>query len=236
MAERSIDVPSVGNVSFRKRRGSKSVRLKVDTSGQIVVTLPYFVPYKVAIEFVKKHSEWITIERNKQKVQLNDGMSIGRVHTLRFIYEAHVPFIKTRVTGNEILIRHNTQDTDPAVQAAAMVAARRALRAEASQFLPKRLQDIATSEGYSYNGVSIKQMRGRWGSCNQDNHITLNIFLMGLPIQLIDYVILHELAHTRALHHGPAFWGEFEQHLPDAKRLRKQMRQYQPTIPAQRVP
>ncbi len=235
MAEQIIDVPLVGNVSFRKRRGSKSVRLKVDMGGQIVVTLPYPVPYRMAIEFVKQHAGWIAQERHKRLSLLEDGMSIGRAHTLRFVYEPDLVSVRTRVTALEVIIRHAGAVQDPEVQEAAVRAATRALKNEALQFLPKRLRDIAHAEGYSYSGVNIKHMRGRWGSCNQDKRITLNIFLLELPVELIDYVILHELAHTRALHHGPEFWAEFEAHLPHARILRRQMRSYQPTIPAQRM-
>lgn len=235
MAIKIVDIPELGEVTLRKRRGSRNIRLKVDTSGKVTVSLPYLVPYKLATEYIKKHSDWVRAQQKKYISRLSDGMKVGRLHTLCFVYDQTAIRPKSRVSGDKIIIRHASASTDTQVQNAARRASLRALKHQSLQFLPKRLQDIAQSEGYIYGKVSVKQMRSRWGSCNQDKDIVLNIFLMELPIELIDYVILHELAHTRVLHHGSAFWGELEQHAPDAKLLRKKLREYQPTIPAKSV-
>jgi predicted metal-dependent hydrolase len=198
--------------------------------------LPYFVPYQTAVGFVSKHIDWIKKELSRHTAYLPDGMSIGRAHVLRYVPDPRVKTPTTRVTAAEVIVRHGAAThEDDHVQTAAKRAAVRALKNEATHFLPKRLHDIAYAEGYDFSGVSVKQMRSRWGSCNQDKHITLNIFLLELPIELIDYVIMHELAHTRALNHGAEFWREFEAHLPGARNLRKQIRQYHPAIPALRM-
>lgn len=233
MAIKIIDVPQVGKVHMQKRRGSRNIRLRVDIEGKVTVSLPYFVPYLVAVEYVKKHRDWVLAEKNRRKVHLTDGMNIGRLHTLRFQLDEKALMPKARITSHEVIVRHATTSTDALVQNAARRASIRALKLQARHFLPKRLKDIAYREGYEYSSVTVKQMKGRWGSCNQDKAIVLNIFLMELPIELIDYVILHELAHTRVLHHGPEFWEEFEAHLPNARVLRKRLRMFQPTIPAQ---
>jgi predicted metal-dependent hydrolase len=235
MSVKIIEVPNIGAVSFQKRRGTRSIRLKIAPSGKIVVTMPYLVPYHAAVKFVEKHAEWVNEEQDKHTDLLPEGHLVGRIHKVRYIYDALAVTPKTRITATQIIIKHRESYESEQVQAAAFKAATRALKAEAKQFLPKRLRDIAYAEDYEFNGISLKQMRGRWGSCNQDKHITLNIFLMELPVELIDYVILHELAHTRALHHGPEFWQEFEAHLPGAKLLRRKIRQYQPTVPAKRM-
>lgn len=235
MATKIVDIPEVGKVYLYKRRGSRTIRLRIDATGKVSVSLPYFVPYIMATEYIHKHLEWIKAEQAKHTTHLYEGMRVGRLHTLRFLVDDAVPKPKTRVTANEVIVRHAATHTKMAIQSAAKKASIRALRQQAEHFLPKRLHDIAKSEGYEYSKVSVKQMKGRWGSCNQDRAIVLNIFLMELPVELIDYVILHELAHTRALNHGPAFWREFETHLPNAKALRRQLRTFQPTIPAQSV-
>lgn len=235
MGVKIVEIPELGKVYLQKRRGSRNIRLKIDANGKISISLPYYVPYTIAIEYLKKHKEWVQQEQAKRTTHLIEGMSIGRLHTLRFMEDPTIPVPKTRVTANEVIVRHATNHTDTLVQSAAKKASIRALKQQATHFLPKRLKDIALSEGYEYKDVAVKQMKGRWGSCNQDKSIVLNIFLMELPVELIDYVILHELAHTRALNHGPAFWNEFENHLPNAKALRKQLRGFQPTIPARSV-
>lgn len=235
MSVKIIDVPDIGSVSFQKRRGARSIRLKVGLNGKVVVTQPFFLPYRTAVSFVQKHTDWIVEEQQNRQVQLHDGLLVGRTHIVRFEYDPAAVPAKVRVGAARITVKHKLPSNDEAVQTVAQRGAIRALKQQAEHFLPKRLADVAAAEGYEYAGCSLKQMTGRWGSCDQNKHITLNVFLMELPTELIDYVILHELAHTRALHHGPDFWKEFEAHLPDAKARRKQMKLYHPAVPAKRV-
>jgi predicted metal-dependent hydrolase len=236
MATKNVVIPNIGEITLIKRRGTRNIRLKVDAHGKVSVTLPHLIPYMVATEYAKSHQEWITEEQKKRTTLLQQSQKIGRLHTLSFIHDANADTPKGRVTSREVVIRHASPAEDKTVQAVARKTAIRALKLQAKHFLPKRLHDIALREDYEYTDVTTKQMKGRWGSCNQNKEIVLNIFLMELPLELIDYVILHELAHTRVLHHGPEFWAEMNLHVDsDAKSLRKQMRAYQPTVPAQSV-
>ncbi len=236
MAQKSVAIPDIGQVVIRKRRNTRSMRLRIDVHGNPSVTIPYAIPYFIAVEYVKKHKDWIKTEQAKHTTLLHDNQAIGRLHTLAFQYDEAATTPKGRVTSKAVIVRHNSSVQNKDVQTAAKKAAIRALKLQARHFLPKRLRDIALREQYDYSDVSVKQLKGRWGSCNQDKAIVLNIFLMELPIELIDYVILHELAHTRVMHHGPDFWKELGAHTEDdPKKLRAQLKLFQPTIPAQSV-
>lgn len=104
------------------------------------------------------------------------------------------------------------------------------LKAAAEAYLKPRLKLLAKKHGYSYNKVSFKYLRSRWGSCSTKKDITLNIMLMDLPTNLIDHVLIHELVHTKVLRHGPDFWKEFEERVPQAKRQRKILNTYNPHL------
>lgn len=80
------------------------------------------------------------------------------------------------------------------------------LRAQAKQFLPSRVGVLAKRFGFSYNKVTVKDIRSRWGSCSSLNNLNFSIYLMDLPDDLVDYVILHELCHTVHRNHGAHFW------------------------------
>lgn len=92
--------------------------------------------------------------------------------------------------------------------------------------LTKRLDELANRHGFSYNQVFIKNQRTRWGSCSSKNNINLNISLVTLPDELMDYVILHELVHTRVKNHSKKFWRELDKVVGDAKIIDKQLRKY----------
>ncbi len=82
----------------------------------------------------------------------------------------------------------------------------RHLAAQAKQTLPPRLHELAQKHGFLYNKVTIRNMHTRWGSCSAKGNISLSIYLLMLPAHLQDYVMLHELCHTRQMNHSPKFW------------------------------
>ena len=79
-------------------------------------------------------------------------------------------------------------------------------RAEARRMLIRRLQYLAAEHGLTYNRVFIRNQKTRLGTCSSRNNISLNIKIIRLPEELMDYVILHELAHTQVKNHGKDFW------------------------------
>jgi predicted metal-dependent hydrolase len=123
-----------------------------------------------------------------------------------------------------------TTITDPAVQAMANRASIRALRAQAETLLPQRLKSLSTQNQISYRSVNIRHLKSRWGSCDQQANITLNLFLIQLPWDLIDYVLLHELTHTKILKHGPEFWQAMTDVMPEVKQTRQRLKNYSPNI------
>ena len=97
---------------------------------------------------------------------------------------------------------------------------------EARKILSERLEYLSSIHGFSYNKVTIRNQKTRWGSCSSKNNISLNQKLIRLPQELIDYVLLHELVHTRIKNHGKEFWSEMDILVGNAKRLDKKLSQF----------
>jgi predicted metal-dependent hydrolase len=235
MATKTVSIPDIGEVTLYKKRGNRSLRLSISHSGQVRVSLPYWLPYAAAEQFARSKAEWINANRHKtEAIALEHGHAIGKAHRLYFEAGPESLKLSTRIEGNAIRICFpRSQDVaDEAVQQAANRASVRALRKEAQALLPPRLRALAGQYGFSYKSVGVKPLKSRWGSCTSAQDITLNIFLMQLPWHLIDYVLVHELTHTRIMQHGAPFWAEMERHLPSAKSLRKQIAAYQPVLRA----
>ena len=99
-------------------------------------------------------------------------------------------------------------------------------REDARKILNQRLVELATEHDFEYGKVSIRKQKTRWGSCSSQNNISLNQNLLHLTDALIDYVLLHELTHTRVKDHSPSFWDELETVCPDAKEKRRLLKTY----------
>jgi predicted metal-dependent hydrolase len=102
-------------------------------------------------------------------------------------------------------------------------------RVKAKKYLVERLDELCKQNGFKYNRVFVKNQKTRWGSCSEKNNINLNVNLVRLPDELIDYVILHELVHTRIKDHSNRFWEELSRCVKDPKSLDKKLRKYTPT-------
>jgi len=92
--------------------------------------------------------------------------------------------------------------------------------------LTGRLEELSGRFALTYNRVFIRRQKTLWGSCSAKGNISLNLQLAGLPERLMDYVITHELVHTRFMHHGKDFWGELERLYPGARKADRELRKY----------
>lgn len=102
---------------------------------------------------------------------------------------------------------------------------------EAKRVLPSRLYSLAEKYGLRYNRCSVRDIHSRWGSCSGDGNISLSIYLVLLPDELIDYVLLHELCHTLEMNHGERFWAALDKLCGcNAKELRGRLKKHFPGI------
>lgn len=113
-----------------------------------------------------------------------------------------------RADGAEVQIvcPRDTDFTDDLMQQWLRKVVGEAMRSRAKSVLPARLRLLSERCGLSFRSVKINSSTGRWGSCSARKDINLSYYLMMLPARLVDYVLLHELTHTRIMNHGEEFW------------------------------
>jgi len=221
--------PEFGDIELRRVRGS-FVRLKIETDGRVVAQLP---KYGGRLKDVEK-----LLNENREKLRKNfaksaatkiyaDGDKIGKSHILHLkngarndISLKNLDINVTIKTG--ILEREKQQLIRDAVA--------KALRIEAKAYLPRRLKYLSLQTGLKYQRVQFVHAKSRWGSCSNSGTISLNIALMITPNELIDYVLLHELNHTRHMDHSREFWLDLEKICPHAKRKKQWLKQFSPFL------
>ena len=97
----------------------------------------------------------------------------------------------------------------------------------AREVLCRRIGELAQLHNFVYNRISIRKQKSRWGSCSSKDNINLNANLLHLPSELMDYVLLHELVHTRVKNHSKDFWDELEIVVPNARQIDRKLKDYQ---------
>lgn len=93
------------------------------------------------------------------------------------------------------------------------------------KLLQARLPSLSQKVGVTYHRVSVRSQKTRWGSCSSKGNLNFNCLLALVPIEVFDYVVIHELCHLKHMNHSPEFWTEVEKHLPKYKACRKWLKE-----------
>jgi predicted metal-dependent hydrolase len=200
-----------GKITVRRSARSTQVRVRVAPDGTLRASLPLYTPLFFVKRLLKTSREELRIilKQAQPDQTYTDGMRVGKSHSLRVINSmssSSSAKISRRSQFITIILPTNKSLIDADVIRAVRDAVISTLRLEAKSYLPKRLSYVAEKLGLSYERVRFSHASGRWGSCSSTGTISLNIALMKLPFELIDYVIIHELSHTKHMNHSPEFW------------------------------
>lgn len=218
-----------GTVSVRKSSRSASMKASISPSGSLRISVPTYAPIFMVKRMINSmRSEIRELMDSRPKIVIEDGLSIGKSHSMIVragqTESASVKGLRLVVT---IIPGMPPGDTlIAAVRAKTIVI----LRKEAKAHLPKRIHFLASKHGYEYSSLRFTHASSRWGSCNNKRAISLNIALMNLPFELIDYVLLHELAHTVHMNHSNSFWEAVAQTDGEYLHHRKQLKRHNPAI------
>lgn len=221
-----------GEIVIRRSPQARYIKVRVAPSGGLRVSTPRYTPIFVVKQFIKQSKNEIRdlIKNTSPNLELTPNMAIGKSHKLivkKVNTQTKVSYKKPYI-NLELAEKENL--ASPTVQALVKPAIIKALRTEAKAYLPRRVEHIAQTFGLKYEKLRFSHSAGRWGSCSSNNTISLNIALMRLPFELIDYVIIHELCHTKEMNHSQRFWQLVALCDPNYKIHRKELREAQPHI------
>jgi predicted metal-dependent hydrolase len=180
------------------------------------------------MRFLDEKKDWI-LQHKKDKEYLEDGARIGSMYTLRILVSKNTR-TSSVIQGNAIIIRIPENMLFDDMQKKLQHITKKALQKSAEVLLPQRLAACSEKSGLHYSSLEIKPLQSRWGSCSSRNDIVLNTYLLQLPWELVDYVIYHELSHTRHHDHSDRFWKQVEALVPDYKKRRSMLKKYPTTI------
>jgi predicted metal-dependent hydrolase len=210
-------------VSGRARRLS----VRVYPGGRVEVVVPPGASPAAVQKFIGTHRQWIhrRVEDLSTAAAVDDSRpvsiklpAIGRHYAVEYEH-AGDDSASVRVVGeNTLLVRgplHNDRAT------AALL--RSWLADLAHEQLGAQLARVAEEHGFRYARTQVRRQRTRWGSCSASGTISLNVCLLFLRPQVVRYLLVHELCHTRHMNHSARFWGLVESYEPDYRALDQEL-------------
>ena len=221
-------------IKLKKTFKAKNISIKIKPFEGVLVTVPMLVSFKLAEDFVKTKIKWIN--KNLNKVQKQEQSYTFFSANNSFKTRSHlINITSTELSKNtvhientnvKVLISKKLSISSEENQLYIRNIILEIWRKEAKEYLPRRVKALAIDHNFNYQKLTIKNTKSRWGSCSFDNNINLSLHLMRISNELIDYVILHELVHTKVKNHSSKFWETLEKHCPNSKILDKELKKY----------
>ncbi len=199
------------------RSNRKTLSISIDARGRLIVRAPRRFANERIFAFLLEKEGWIL---KKQAERKGAGIDLPPENLQGYAFP--VLGKSTRVTliegkkvgfdnqGNLFLPKENAEER--------LV---KWLKENAKRIFAEVTARKATEMGAAYRSVTITSARTRWGSCSADNALRYTFRLLYCPKEIIEYVVVHELAHTKWKNHSKAFWQEVERYIPDWKARRK---------------
>jgi predicted metal-dependent hydrolase len=227
---------AVVDAGFRVRRSARArrARLTITEAGEAVVVLPTRAPEREAAELVARHQGWIA--RHQARVtarrralalrpSIGNGRALalrGRPHEVAVFPVAGASRSRVRLDGaGGIRVERST--ADPRSTAALLEAW---LRERARAAIEERVDARSGELRVTVGSVAIRDQRTRWGSASRRGTLSFSWRLVLAPPEILDYVVVHELAHLRVAGHGRAFWSLVDRHSPNSAEARRWLRDH----------
>jgi hypothetical protein len=214
-------------IKLIKSKRSKYMRLSISSYGEIRLSVPYNATLVHINNFLQDKGSWldkaITGLKLATPLEINDdsGLSIAGENYSFIVYQDQ-PELKIQIdqSGQRIFIFN-----DGSSQAVVKELLRDKIRKLAGSIIAQRVEAYASIMGISYGRISIREQRSRWGSCSSMGNLNFNWKIVLAPTRIMDYVIVHELAHILEHNHSQNFWQLVEKYLPQYKPYRKWLRE-----------
>lgn len=220
----------------RKRR--RTIGMRIRPNSIVEVSAPYLTPDFIIERFIQEKSDWILKHLEKQDYVRETGEMLQYTtgSLLPFFTESYI----LQVTPHPTIQRARVYVVNKTFQVfisqelddhKAEVEVREAIhdwyRKNTKPILSLRVEKYAQQMGISYGRISVKDVTSHWGSCSSNGNLNFNYRIAMLPIELSDYIIVHELCHRREMNHSARFWALVQEVIPNYKQLRNRLKDMQ---------
>lgn len=209
----------------------KTIRIVIKAGGEVVVKAPFFLPLKEIEACVESKADWI-IKKIPEMIALGQKIpekSYVTGEDLYFLGKCYKlvrkPSLDARkgvvaMAGDSIIVYGNYASADEV-----RAALENWYQEKASQWIMQRVNLYKEKIGVDFRRVSFRSPKTRWGSCSSEKNLMINWKLIMAPMEIIDYVVCHELCHLLEMNHSQDFWALVAKQIPDWKQRRNWLRE-----------
>lgn len=210
-----------GNIPlvFKPHVRAKRMKLRYDASSdQAIITMPPRTNEREAINFAKRHLDWLEKQRENapERIYLYPDYVIPYLGKNRQI--THYPDEKADVTITD----ENIYVGGPT--AGISVRLENYFKKQARKSIEPLARTMATQLGTRFRRIQIRDTKSRWGSCSSTGTLSFSWRLIMTPPEILEYVVAHEISHLAEMNHSPAFWRTVDLLVEDAQVSRKWLR------------
>ena len=221
-------------IQYQLRVSTRARRLRITVSADgVVVTIPRGITHADAQKFLLEHSGWITAQLDKMsrhgsRNQLPEDVLLWQGSPVQ-LQRIEEPGRKSRAKVEQANSRLRVY-LPVGSKISTREAAQSWMRAESRQMIEKMVVEQARRMGARPKAISIRDQRTRWGSCSSRGGLSFNWRLVMTPPWVMEYVVVHELAHLFQPNHSKDFWMEVGRYFPDYKAARTWLRKNGPVL------
>ncbi len=194
-------------MDYQIKRSSKSlsIRISINAKAQVIVSAPKLIPEFMIRKFVEGQEEWI--QQNLAKVKKNQvAVKTDELYIFDKKYQVIINNSADKmgvvVKDGQIHVNNLSAKTPAKIQQQI----EDFLKKTATKYVSTRTAILAKQMGISYKRIAMREQSSRWGSCSSHGNLNFNWRLVHYPPAIIDYVIIHELAHRQEMNHSKKFW------------------------------
>jgi len=230
-----IQIPSSPDIIFRRSRRAIRMRLQIDREGKVTLVAPWFSREGEIQSFVARHQSWVQkhIGKIESQRQLRPAPRYRTGDTFYYFGEPLVleifpsplkrPTIKIQKDHMRITLHRDIGKNEGVVAAKKTV--EQFYRKKAEEVIRDRLEHFNVHYGFRFHRVAFRDQKSRWGSCSRAGNLNFNWRLIMAPIEVIDFVVVHELCHLKEMNHSHRFWALVEETVLRYRESRKWLKE-----------
>lgn len=203
---------------LRKKR--KTVGISISQTGEVLVYAPLKASTRAVDDIVKRKEKWIAEAKSRMKTY-QDGDKIiffGKEYRLKLVRTIENE-LRIKIEGPDFTVYH-CQDNPGLLYRGINDYLYNKYREDFKKGISVRIRMLAAQIGVVPNKITVKNQKTIWGSCSRDNNISINFKLALAPLDVVDYILIHELCHIIHKNHSREFWMEVESYIPDYRKKR----------------